>query len=46
MIERSIALYAVAAVAEIGGAYPMWQATKEARARCSRSPGHPSVTRR
>jgi small multidrug resistance family-3 protein len=28
---RSIALFAVAAVAEIGGAYLMWQAIKEGR---------------
>jgi len=28
---RSVALFAVAAVAEIGGAYLMWQAVKEGR---------------
>ncbi len=31
MTARSIALFAVAAVAEIGGAYLMWQAIKEGR---------------
>jgi small multidrug resistance family-3 protein len=31
MIARSIALFAVAAIAEIGGAYLMWQAVKEHR---------------
>lgn len=31
MTGRSIALFAVAAVAEIGGAYLMWQAIKEGR---------------
>ena len=31
MIGRSILLFAVAAVAEIGGAYLMWQAIKESR---------------
>jgi small multidrug resistance family-3 protein len=31
MIARSIALFAVAAIAEIGGAYLMWQAIKEGR---------------
>jgi len=28
---RSIARYVIAAVAEIGGAYPMWQAIKDDR---------------
>lgn len=31
MIAKSVALFAVAAVAEIGGAYLMWQAVKEGR---------------
>ncbi len=31
MTARSIALFAAAAVAEIGGAYRMWQAIKEGR---------------
>ena len=31
MTARSIALFVVAAVAEIGGAYLMWQAIKEGR---------------
>ena len=31
MTARSIALFIVAAVAEIGGAYLMWQAVKEGR---------------
>ena len=31
MIARSVALFAVAAVAEIGGAYLMWQAIREDR---------------
>jgi small multidrug resistance family-3 protein len=31
MIARSVALFAVAAIAEIGGAYLMWQAIKEGR---------------
>ena len=31
MIARSVALFALAAVAEIGGAYLMWQAIKEHR---------------
>ena len=31
MTARSIALFVVAAVAEIGGAYLMWQAVKEGR---------------
>ena len=31
MIVRSLALFAIAAVAEIGGAYLMWQAIKEGR---------------
>jgi small multidrug resistance family-3 protein len=31
MIAKSVALFAVAAVAEIGGAYLMWQAIKEGR---------------
>jgi small multidrug resistance family-3 protein len=31
MTARSIALFAIAAVAEIGGAYLMWQAIKEGR---------------
>jgi small multidrug resistance family-3 protein len=31
MIGKSIALFVVAAVAEIGGAYLMWQAIKEGR---------------
>ena len=31
MTVRSIALFAAAAVAEIGGAYLMWQAVKEGR---------------
>ena len=32
MTARSIALFVLAAVAEIGGAYLMWQAIKEDRA--------------
>lgn len=31
MVAKSVALFAVAAVAEIGGAYMMWQAIKEGR---------------
>lgn len=31
MLAKSLALFAVAAVAEIGGAYLMWQAIKEGR---------------
>jgi small multidrug resistance family-3 protein len=31
MTARSVALFVVAAVAEIGGAYLMWQAVKEGR---------------
>ena len=31
MTGRSIALFVVAAIAEIGGAYLMWQAVKEGR---------------
>jgi len=31
MTAKSIALFAIAAVAEIGGAYLMWQAVKEGR---------------
>jgi small multidrug resistance family-3 protein len=30
-IVRSVALFAVAAVAEIGGAYLVWQAVREGR---------------
>ena len=31
MIARSVALFVLAALAEIGGAYLMWQAVKESR---------------